>query len=623
MTLSIVDPSSIELVHLASVDVKFSGAHIGGGIYFSANHNPTPGGSSTAIPQRSLIGEDEQHSTTEYDYTLPPDGAPWDAYREDLDDDGTLDFVLAGFDMSLHAGDRLVSTGDFYDGPAISLLIANDPNDLDGTVTITGYPSAANSLDGANGTLHETIGTLPAAQSIFTGEDAYTEQIVSGDIGGYFTIDGAEAVGGMSGGGTFLEFDADGDGIMETYLIGAAARGGFVLDENDNLLGTFVQSTSFSPHYADLAAAIQSLQGLDARTADDFPRMTLLSAQTQGSPLTTVYGQFFHEDIFGGINNDTLHGGEGNDNIVGAGGADFIDGGVGNDTLVGGTGDDWFATTSFGNGFTDIITDFEEDRDVIDLSDHFSTLDDVINATTELGDGSIWVILPAESGGGFLQVLNTTISDLTSLNVSVICFVNGTEIETVSGARNVETLQPGDLVLTYDGAFQPILAVQLRTLSLTEISTRPHLWPIVFSRGSLGAGVPTKTLRVSPQHRILIDNRISARMVDGPALVAAKKFLGAPGIWQSEPSHAFTYVHLIFKQHEIICSNDAWTESFLPGPEARKCSTPKSIQGYDSVFEGGFRHSARIVEGKMARKLMDRHLKNGMDFQFSKGMAPV
>jgi hypothetical protein len=101
MVLEIVDPTSTEIEHLASVDVKFSGAHIGGGIYFSANHNPTPGGSSTAVPQSSLTGEAESHATTELDYTLPTGDEPWDDYRGDIDGDGTLDFVLAGFDMEV------------------------------------------------------------------------------------------------------------------------------------------------------------------------------------------------------------------------------------------------------------------------------------------------------------------------------------------------------------------------------------------------------------------------------------------------------------------------------------------------------------------------------------------
>jgi hypothetical protein len=132
LSLEIVDPSSTELEHLASVDVKFSGAHIGAGIYFSANHNPGPGGTNSAIPQRGLDGEVEQHDTTEIDYTLPPGAAPWDDYRDDIDGNGSLDFVKAGFDMALHVGDRLSSTGEFYDGPSVPLLIAMAPKMVQG-----------------------------------------------------------------------------------------------------------------------------------------------------------------------------------------------------------------------------------------------------------------------------------------------------------------------------------------------------------------------------------------------------------------------------------------------------------------------------------------------------------
>ena len=84
------------------------------------------------------------------------------------------------------------------------MLIANDPNDLTGNVTILGYPIAADSNTGAAGVLHETTGTL--------SQGGYTEETVGADVGGHFTIAGAEAVRGMSGGGTFLDFDADGDG---------------------------------------------------------------------------------------------------------------------------------------------------------------------------------------------------------------------------------------------------------------------------------------------------------------------------------------------------------------------------------------------------------------------------
>ncbi|MBK5934271.1 putative secreted protein (type I secretion substrate) [Rhodovulum imhoffii] len=618
MALSIVDPTSTEIEHLASVDVKFSGAHIGGGIYFSANHNPTPGGGSTAVPQSSLTGEAESHATTELDYTLPSGGEPWNTYREDIDGDGDVDIVLAGFDMSLHVGERLASTGEFYDGPSVPLLIANDPNDLSGDVTITGYPSAANSLDGTSGTLHQTTGTLA------TG--GYTDQTVGVDAGGYFTIDDAEAVGGMSGGGTFLDFDANGDGTTETYLIGSVARAGTIRDsDTGEVLGTFVQSASFSPHYADLAAAIEGLTGDEARTADDFPRMTLLSAQTVGSTLTTVQGQFFHEDIYGGVNADTLLGAGGDDHIFGGDGADSIDGGTGSDridggsggdTLSGGAGADWFVGSGLGGGATDVITDFEATGgDVIDLSSYFVTLDDVVAATVELGDGSILISLPIGLGGGAVQVLDTTIADLNATNVNVVCFTEGTLILTSNGEKPVETLVVGDEVLTYNGHSKPLKAINIRRLGQLELGDRPNLWPVVIEKNALGSGIPHKRLRVSPQHRLLINSKIAQRIAGEPALVSAKKILGHPGTRQPRPPNGCTYIHLIFEEHEVIQANGCWSESFYPGDQALLTLPRQLAQEYSNIF-GQFSGPNRpILDGQKARNMINRHLKNAKALQ--------
>ncbi|MGB0507986.1 MAG: calcium-binding protein [Pikeienuella sp.] len=316
MTIEIVDPESTDLIHLASVDVKFSGAHLGGGIYFSANHNPQPGGTGTAITQRGLTNEGTAHSTVEIDYTLPADEDPWDAYR-----DGTNN-VLPGFDMALHVGERL-ENGSFYDGPTAPLLIASDPTDLIGAVTITGYPNSN------RGSLAQSEGQLSSG--------GYFENDVAGDIGGFFLVTGAEATAGMSGGATWLEFDPDGDGQSSQFLIGSVSRAGTV--EVDGTPTPAILSTAFSTHYTELADAIQSLTDDDARSADDFGRMTLLSGQSLGSEATSVNGQFFHEDIYGGVNDDNLSGGAGDDMIFGGLGADTIDGGDGFD-FVSYAGDD-------------------------------------------------------------------------------------------------------------------------------------------------------------------------------------------------------------------------------------------------------------------------------------------
>lgn len=626
MVLEIVAPDSTEIEHLTSVDVKFSGMHIGGGIYFSANHDPAPGGGGTAIPQRGLAGEAESHGTTELDYTMPGGGELWDAYRDDTDGNGSPDFVKAGFDMSMHVGDRLAGTGEYYDGPAIPLLIANDPTDLSGTVTITGYPSAANSLNGEAGTLHQTTGTL----------SSYTEQDVNGDVGGYFRIDDAEVVGGMSGGGNYLDYDADGDGTAETYLIGTTARGVESGAPGTPAHETWVESTSFSPHYADLAAAIESQSGDAARTADDFARMTLLSAQTAGSALTTVQGQFFHENIYGGVNADTLlgaggddsiFGGEGGDSIDGGTGADYIDGGSGDDTLAGGEGADWFAGSGFGGGGTAQISDFKAaGGDVIDLNSYFETLEDVRAATTEMDDGSILIDLSGGSGDGFLRVLNTTRADLTTdnLNVDVVCFTAGTLIRTSKGETGIEALQPGDRVLTYDGAFRELRAVHSQTLEQGELRAHGNVWPVRISAGALGENVPRRDICVSPQHRILIDSRIAGRMTGSVALVAAKALLGLPGVTQPRPEGAVTYIHLVFDTHEIIEADGCWSESFFPGPLAMRLLPRALIAEYAAIFSNLIAEApaACLVEGHKARRLVERHIRSGRSLQ-TRSRAPA
>jgi Ca2+-binding RTX toxin-like protein len=607
MSLTIVDPSATDIEYTSAVSVKFSGVHIGGGIYFSANHDPQSGGSHTAIPQRSLDDEGESHSTIEYEYTLPADDSPWDDYRDDFAT-GT-DYVKAGFDMSLQAGQRLSSTGEFYDGPAASLLIANDPNDLTGTVTITGYPSAANSENGLAGVLHETTGELLS--------NGYTEQDIDGDIGGYFTIYGASVVGGMSGSGNYLDYDADGDGVAETYLIGTASR--VVTVTSSSGVTTYTQSASFSPHYADLADTIEGLTGDDARDADDFARMTMLSAQTLGSTNTTVQGEFFHEDIYGGVNADTLLGAGGNDYLFGAAnndslnggtGDDTLDGGTGKDTLTGDTGADTFRVT---DGSNVIITDFSNsDGDIIDLSSYFSTLDAVIDAATEQSDGSLLITLPGTLSDGSVTIYDTTIDDLTRLNINIVCFCAGTTIRTQEGDRPIETLTVGDAITIYDGSTRILRAINRRILGQNELAVRPHLWPIKFTAGALGNNVPSKDLSVSPQHRILSNSPIAARMAGTPALIAAKEFLDIDGVSQPHPKGSITYFHLVFDQHQIVCANECWSESFFPGKQAMAALPLQIRQEYNEIFFSTESRLAAtsIIKGKKAKKLIMRHIGN-------------
>lgn len=100
----------------------------------------------------------------------------------------------------------------------------------------------------------------------------------------------------------------------------------------------------------------------------------------------TVNGNLGNDVIDGGADNDSLRGGQGNDSIAGSGGNDIVMGDLGADSLSGGAGIDMlagggdgdifffaagdagFATSGGMANMTDMITDFADGVDRIDLS---------------------------------------------------------------------------------------------------------------------------------------------------------------------------------------------------------------------------------------------------------------
>lgn len=89
---------------------------------------------------------------------------------------------------------------------------------------------------------------------------------------------------------------------------------------------------------------------------------------TNNAQSVTNSGTSGNDQITGGAANDILSGGDGDDMINGGNGNDKITGGDGDDKLKGGHGNDEFV---FNNGDdTDIILDFEDSKDKIDLSNY-------------------------------------------------------------------------------------------------------------------------------------------------------------------------------------------------------------------------------------------------------------
>ncbi|WP_370401531.1 Hint domain-containing protein [Sulfitobacter sp. JB4-11] len=209
---------------------------------------------------------------------------------------------------------------------------------------------------------------------------------------------------------------------------------------------------------------------------------------------------------------------------------------------------------------------------------------------------SIELIAPVITGSAGRNTYATTSS-------TTICFVQGTLISTPPGLRRIETLAPGALVDTLDGGTKPIIWRRRQ-----QRRTKTAQSPIQIEAGALGCGLPERSLRVSPQHRIMINAKAVRRMfgVD-EVLIPAKRLLPLPGIRQITVQDPVCYWHILLDEHAIVFSEGSPVETLWPGPEARK-SIPRSVR----LPEIGQMQSARLVpEAPRQRQLIARLAKNG------------
>ncbi len=286
-----------------------------------------------------------------------------------------------------------------------------------------------------------------------------------------------------------------------------------------------------------------------------------------------ILGEDGNDSIAGGIGNDALFGGNGNDIIEGGENNDTITGGIGNDTVYGGdVGNDIFivglndVTTVLGDA--DTLTPYEViyggggpgvsagDNDTINLS--------------AFGFSRVEIVrVPANSEDGYIKILNAAgeeIGRIDFFNIENIfpCFTPGVMILTDRGDVAVEALVPGDLVMTRDNGLQPVRWVGRRDLSLLDLMADPDLQPIELVEGALGTG-PDRVMRVSPQHRMLLEGaRAELMFGEAEVLVAAKHLLGHAGVTRTLPLEGVSYIHILFDRHEIVQSDGLWTESFQP-----------------------------------------------------------
>ena len=347
-----------------------------------------------------------------------------------------------------------------------------------------------------------------------------------------------------------------------------------------------------------------------------------------------MYGDGVFGDNGGLSPDDAPEAGFGNDTLVS---------GTGNDTMFGGSGDDVFVIPEgFGNhvitgGETgevkgDTVDAFTvtSDMTVVYTGDEAGTFttgqstasfteierlelgsgdDNVTVVTTTTGfvngnDGFDTLVLPpagdpnapvvditsrVDNGDGTTTFGGTATfpdgSVLTFENFEeIICFAAGTLIDTAEGPRAVETLRAGDMVLTRDHGYQPLVWTGARSLGAADLAACPAVQPVRIAAGSLGAGLPQRDLMVSPRHRMLVAGAKAELMFGArEVLVTAADLLGQPGVTQAT-TEAVTYVHIMCARHQILRAEGAWSESFQPGAAVLPSLDPRTRDELLALF---------------------------------------
>ncbi|NVJ71484.1 MAG: M10 family metallopeptidase C-terminal domain-containing protein, partial [Alphaproteobacteria bacterium] len=186
--------------------------------------------------------------------------------------------------------------------------------------------------------------------------------------------------------------------------------------------------------------------------------ITMYTATSSRNKSDTVYTppEITIENAIGGSGNDSLignaadndlQGNAGNDVLTGGTGEDTLTGGAGNDTLTGGSSDDIFSFDA--NWGDDVISDFEDNDDTIDLS--AAGLEYADLTITNSGNDAII----SDGNGNTIRVEGISASALTAtdFDASDNTVDPGTD-DTLTGTADADSLSGGagdDLLLGGDG----------------------------------------------------------------------------------------------------------------------------------------------------------------------------
>jgi hypothetical protein len=226
---------------------------------------------------------------------------------------------------------------------------------------------------------------------------------------------------------------------------------------------------------------------------------------------------------------------------------------------------------------------------------------------TIVGSTTAWTVVGFSGGGivGFAPGFgNRLFTNDTSLSTGdevpfdtdplPVCFLAGTAIATPSGAVPVERLAIGDTVLTAGGACRRVRWIGRQTCH-ARFGDPLRVLPVRIAAGALGAGVPHRDLRLSPDHALLVDGVLvqAGALVNGTTVTR----LGAADV-----GDRFVYFHVELEDHSLILAEGVPAETFVDNVTRRRFDNHAEYRALVGEGAGSIAEMA-VPRVKSARQL--------------------
>jgi len=140
---------------------------------------------------------------------------------------------------------------------------------------------------------------------------------------------------------------------------------------------------------------------------------------------------------------------------------------------------------------------------------------------------------------------------------AVICFLQGSLINTPSGNITVESLNVGDEVIAYvDGVATPR---RVTWTGQAHCNVRAHLpddeagYPVRILKDAISNGVPFKDMLITAEHCLFFDGKF----------VPARMLVNGRSIFFDKSITSYDYYHIETEEHSVIMADGMLTESYL------------------------------------------------------------